>query len=104
MKADFMLAEYVYLIASLPKLPPVHLTTQTELAIVRAEIDSWKVISLWLRNLILFEALSPEAYRGDALYQMPSAYWLKALLQLIGAVHSRSGNPDIKAFSASSTL
>lgn len=104
MKTDFMLAQYIDLIAYLPELPPVQLTTKAELAIVRAEAESWKAISLWLRNLVLFEALSPEAYTGDALYQMPYAYWLRALLELIRAVHSQSCHPDIKAFSAPSAL
>lgn len=99
MKADVMLADYVYSIAELPKLPQVCLTTPAELAIVRAEVSSWKEISLWLQNLVLYEALAPEAYEGDALYQMLNAYWLKALLELIRGVHATSGNPDIKAFS-----
>lgn len=104
MKADIMLANYVYSIADLPDLPQVHLTTPAERAIVRAEANSWKAISLWLRNLLLFEALAPEAYTGDALYQMLNAYWLKALLELIRGVHSASGNLDIKAFSTPSAL
>lgn len=99
-----MLADYVYLIANLPELPQVCLTTPAELTIVRVEANSWKAISLWLRNLVLFEALAPEAYTGSALYQMPKACWLKALLELIRGVHSASGNSDIKAFSTPSAL
>ena len=104
MEIDFVLSECVYFIGSLPQRPSVLLETLEEMALLQAETESWAAISLWLRSIMLGEEIKPEAYIGDALYQMHYANWLKALFDLITALHSRSGNVDIRSFTKPSLL
>lgn len=100
MKTDYTLAYYVYLIAELPPRPPILFDSQDEIALMDIERSFYKVISLWLRNIVLAEPLSPEAYRGSAQFYQPQAELLAAWLHLIIAVHRSSFHPAIQAFSS----
>jgi hypothetical protein len=73
MKDDPVLAQYVYRVAELPKLPPIVFESEVEKALVKKETDFYKALSLWLRNMVLGETLSPEAYKGIGRYYQPYA-------------------------------
>lgn len=64
MSKDSLLNDYVYLIAELPLRPPILLESQKELLLIMGVKSFYLSISLWLRNIMLKEALLPEAYEG----------------------------------------
>ncbi len=104
MKDDPVLAQYVYRVAELPKLPPIVFESEVEKALVKKETDFYKALSLWLRNMVLGETLSPEAYKGIGRYYQPYAELWKARLDLVIAVHRSASDLAIKNYSSPAAL
>jgi hypothetical protein len=104
MKDDPVLAQYVYRIAELPKLPPILFESEEEKTLVKKETDFYKALSLWLRNMVLGETLSPEAYQGIGRYYQPYAELWKARLDLVIAVHRSASDLAIKNYSSPAAL
>lgn len=100
MKKDFVLQHYVYAIADLPPHPPVLFDSQGELALIQEKKEGWKAISLWLRNIVLYEPLSPDAYKGKAQYYQPYAEFWAAMGALTAQVYPKSANPLVREFSS----
>lgn len=99
-----MLAKYVYQLAELPPQLPIMLETAEEQAFVDLHRARWQAMSLWLRHLLLGEALVEEAYTTKALYLQPRAELMAAEFKLAVGVHSRSAHPVIRNFESPSDL
>jgi hypothetical protein len=104
MKVDPVLAQYVYQIAELPLLPPVLFESSEEKLLIKEETNFYKALSLWLRNILLAEDLSPEAYQDEGKYYQPHAELWAARLALVIAVHRSTSNPGIKSYSSPAAL
>lgn len=101
---DPMLVTCVYRIAELPLLPPITFESEAENVLIEIETSFYKALSLWLRNILLAEPLSPEAYEGAGKYYQPAAERWKAELDLIIAVHRSSSHPVVKAYPSPALL
>ncbi len=104
MKVDPVLAQYVYQIANLPLLRSVSLESPEQEGLVKEARDSYQALSLWLRNILLAEDLSPEAYQGIGRYYQPYAELWAARLDLAIAVHRSTSNLAIKSYSSPAVL
>ncbi len=94
----FELKKYVLDLGQLPSLPEVILTTPAEKTIWNSQKRLFLGASLWLRNMLLGEALLPEAYQSEALYCQPLAELLAADFRLATAVHARTSSEDLLRF------
>lgn len=99
-----MLAKYVYQLAELPPELPIVLETAEQQAFVNLHRANWQSISLWLRHLVLGEALEEDAYTTEALYLQPRAELMAAELRLAVGVHPRSAHPVIRNFKSPADL
>jgi hypothetical protein len=100
------LRDCIYLIADLPfsGLLDFHLETENEQIIWNALKHGLKAKSIWLRHLVLAEALSPEIML-DGIHSYESvAKFSKALLELVTAVHRWSLHDEIRSFNSPAQL
>lgn len=104
MAVDFMLANYVYQLAKLPEHPPILLTTSNEKQIFQGAKFRYKALSLWLRHLLLGEALADLAIDTDMKHYQPIAEFVAAQFTLAVGVHPRSANPAIREFDSPASL
>lgn len=104
MAKDFMLANYIYSLASLPERPDVLLTTNNEKQIFMGRRYRYKAISLWLQHLLLGEELAEEAFLTDMKHYQPLAEFAAAEFRLAVGVHPRSDNPLIRNFKSPADL
>lgn len=98
------LEDYVYAIAFLPFNPGILLETENEKRLWSAISRSHQSLSLWLRHLLLGEALQPEAYQLTAVDARPSAEFWAADFRLITAVHRRTTHSEILSFPSPAAL
>lgn len=104
MAKDFMLINYVYLLAELPEHPGILLTTDNEKQIFTGARHRYKAISLWLRHLLLGEVLAEKAFLTDIKHYQPIAEFVAAEFKLAVGVHPRSANPLIRSFKSPADL
>lgn len=95
---SFSLADYVHSIGQLPLPNPDYLDSPNKKYLFQSLQFRYQSISCWLKTLVLAEDLRPEAIETDMQYYQASAEASKALLDLVIAVHPRTGHPDIRAF------
>ncbi len=99
-----MLASYVYKLAELPPQPPLILETPEQQTLLNLNRTNWQAMSLWLRYLLLGEALAEEAYLTSAINHQPRAELMAAEFRLAVGVHPRSAHPTIRSFDSPAEL
>lgn len=99
-----MLTTYIQQIATLPVFPSVLLLSDPEDQLVKGQQFAFQAISLWLRHLLLGEALAKEAFLTDRMYYQPDAKTAEALFNLAVGVHPRTANPIIRQFNSPADL
>lgn len=104
MNVNFVLANYVYLLAKFPEHPPILLASASEKQIFQQARFRYKALSLWLRYLLLGESLAEEAVNTNMKYFQPIAELLAAEFRLAVGVHPRSANPAIREFDSPADL
>lgn len=104
MAKDFMLINYVYLLAELPEHPGILLVTDNEKRFLKGARCRYKAISLWLRHLLLGEVLAEEAFLTNIKHYQPIAEFIAAEFKLAVGVHPRSANPLIRSFKSPADL
>lgn len=104
MGIDFVLANYVYAIAELPEHPGILLTTNNEREIFEADRQSYRAVSMWLRHLLLGQALAEECFLTEMKHYQPKAEYIAAEFRLAVGVHPRSANPTIRSFESPAAL
>lgn len=104
MSRNPVLANYVYKLAELPPQPPVILETPEQQTLLNLNKTNWQAISLWLRHLLLGEALAEEAYLTSAINYQPRAELMAAEFRLAVGVHPRSAHPTIRSFDSPAEL
>ena len=102
----FNLRTYVLLLGELPLLPQILLTTDNERRVWLGARRAYQGASLWLRNILLGEPLSPKAYKLNApyLYDQPFAEFLAATFRLTTAVYPRTLDLTLLNFSEPAAL
>lgn len=100
----YNLAKFIYVLRDLPFLPPILLDSDAEREVFAITKHKYQSASLWLRHILLGEALQPEAYETSALAIQPFAEFLAASFRLAIAVHSRTTDPRFLCFSSPAEL
>lgn len=99
MNEKTVITNYVCQIAKLPHHPAsIILDSDAQEFLMLAEGSFWISISIWLRNKILGEPLSPLALEDPVVYFHPYADYYAALFSLINELHSRTGNLNLRDF------
>jgi hypothetical protein len=98
MNRDPVLSEYIYQLAELPPQLPIMLETAEQQAFVARYGAIWQDMSLWMRHLLLGEALAEEIYLTEAIALQPRAELMAAEFRLAIGVHPRSAHPIIRQF------
>lgn len=104
MKPNPVLANYIYQLAELPPQLPFLLETQEQQAFLKNYRENWQGMSLWLRHLLLGEALAEEAYMTYTIHHLPRAELMAAEFRLAVGVHPRSVHPLIRSFESPAEL
>jgi hypothetical protein len=92
------LAKLIYAFRDLPSLPPILLDSDAEREVFAITKHKYQSASLWLRHILLGEALQREAYETSALAIQPFAEFLAANFRLAIAVYSRTTDPRFLCF------
>lgn len=98
------LQAYVLFLGELPLLPQIILSTDAEKRVWASSRWMYQGASLWLRNILLGQPLSPKAYEGKLLYSEPFAELLAATFRLTTAVYPRTFLKELLEFPSPAAL
>jgi hypothetical protein len=104
MDRDPVLSEYIYQMAELPPQLPILLETVEQHDFVARHGAIWQDMSLWMRHLLLGEALAEEIYLTNTIALQPRAELMAAEFKLAVGVHPRSAHPIICQFDSPAGL